>query len=81
MGTLAKFPGGQTKEAEAKNRNVSRCVFGTSFILFTTTCRSENLIPVDWLQNAKQSLGMKHSSFKATFLENAHEVICSVCFK
>lgn len=80
MGTLAKCPVGQTKEAEAKNRNVSTWIFETSFIMFTT-CRSEKLITVHWLQNAKQSLEIKHSSFRATFLKNAHEVICSVCFK
>lgn len=81
MGTLVKLPGRQTKEAEDKNRDLSTCVFGRSFILFTATSRSEKLVTVHWLRNAKQRFGMKSNSFKATFLKNALEVIPSVCFK
>lgn len=81
MGTLVKFPGRQRKEADAKNRNLSTCIFGRSFILFTTTSRSEKLVTLHWLQNAKQRFRMKCSRFKATLMKNAHEVILSVCFK
>jgi len=62
MGTLVKFWGKQTKEAEDKNRNLSTCIFGRSFILFTATSRSEKLITVHWLQNAKQRFGIKSNS-------------------
>lgn len=81
MCTLIKFPGTQTKEAEDKTRNLSTCIFRRSFIVFTATSRSKELITVHWLRNAKQRFGMKSNSFKATFLKTAHDVIHPVCFK
>lgn len=51
MGTLVKFSSRKTKEAEAKDRNLATCVFGTSFILFTATSKGENLVTGYKMQN------------------------------
>lgn len=74
IGNLVRFPGSQSKPAAAKNRNLSTGISGRSFILFTTTSRSENLVTLRCLQNARQRFRMKSSSFKATFLTHAQKL-------